>query len=126
MIKYNPKLKTYARKLRTHGTLAEVLLWNQIKGQKNKGYLFYRQKPIDEYIVDFYCHKLKLIIEIDGITHDYKQADDLHRQKKLESLGYSFLRFTDDEVTENLDGILAIIHNWISKFKKKQKEINSL
>ncbi len=65
-IRYNPKLKALARELRKNSTLSEVLLWNHLKGGQMKGYQFMRQKPIDDYIVDFYCSKLTLIIEIDG------------------------------------------------------------
>ncbi len=65
-IHYNPKLKTIARKLRKQGVLSEVLLWDHIKGKKMNGYQFMRQKPVGEYIVDFYCSKLKLVVEIDG------------------------------------------------------------
>ncbi len=64
IIPYNPKLKELAKKLRKQGILSEVLLWNELK-QKKLGYDFHRQKPIDEYIVDFYCEVLDLVIEID-------------------------------------------------------------
>ncbi|MEW6618406.1 MAG: DUF559 domain-containing protein, partial [bacterium] len=63
-IHYNPKLKTYARELRKQGVLSEVLLWKYLRSRKMNGYQFMRQKPIGEYIVDFYCSKLKLVIEI--------------------------------------------------------------
>ena len=62
-ILYNPKSKQRARELRSQGVLSEVLLWTQIKGRKIYGYQFMRQKPIGNYIVDFYCSKLKLVIE---------------------------------------------------------------
>ena len=67
-IYYNPKLKTLSGELRNNSTLSEVLLWNMLKSKKMKGYQFMRQKPTDNYIVDFYCSKLKLVIEIDGDT----------------------------------------------------------
>nr|CBX29982.1 Uncharacterized protein HI0925 [uncultured Desulfobacterium sp.] len=68
-ISYNPKLKALSRKLRKQGVLSEVLLWEQLKGKKMKGFQFMRQKPVGNYIVDFYCSKLKLVIEIDGESH---------------------------------------------------------
>ncbi len=83
-IYYNPKLKEISRKLRKTGNLSEVLLWQHIKGRKIKGYRFARQKPIGNYIVDFYCSKLRLIIEIDGVTHDYKMKED---EKKAGDFG---------------------------------------
>jgi len=63
-------------------TLSEILLWQQIKGKKVLGYDFHRQKPIDEYVVDFYCPELKLVIEIDGDSHDGKEKEDFIRQQK--------------------------------------------
>ena len=94
IIPYNPRLKALARQLRKNSTLAEVLLWKNIKG-KSYGYEFHRQVPIGEYIVDFFCHELNLAIEIDGNTHDYNYENDEQRQKKLESLGITFIRFSD-------------------------------
>ena len=112
-IYYNPKLKALSRELRKNSTLAEVLLWNQLKARKMKGYQFMRQKPIGDYIVDFYCSKLKLVIEIDGESHSGRSREDKIRQRKLESLGLSFLRFYDSDVKGNLDGVLRTIEHWI-------------
>jgi very-short-patch-repair endonuclease len=119
-IYYNNKLKTLSRELRKNSTLSEVLLWNQLKSRKIKGYQFMRQKPISEYIVDFFCSKLKLVIEIDGESHVSKSEADLKRQRKLESLGLSFLRFYDSDVKNNMDGVLKVIHNWIEDFEQKR------
>jgi len=69
IIPYNPKLKLLARGLHNNSTLAEVLLWNQIKSKKLHDYQFLRQKPLDKYIVDFFCYELMLAIEIDGESH---------------------------------------------------------
>jgi len=105
IIPYNPKLKNLARKLRTNSTLSEVLLWQNIKG-KSYGYEFHRQVPINEFIVDFYCHELQLAIEIDGNTHDYNFEADENRQNRLESLGISFVRFCDYDVKRNINDVL--------------------
>ena len=110
---YNPKLKSLSRQLRSNSTLSEVLLWNQLKSRKIRGYQFTRQKPIDEYIVDFYCSKLKLVIEIDGESHSEKAEVDLIRQKKLESMGLSVLRFYDWDVKKNMEGVVSVIEKWI-------------
>ena len=96
-LQYNKHNKQLSRNLRNHSTLAEVLLWNELKAGKIKGYKFNRQKPLLKYIVDFYCKKLNLIIEIDGETHIGKEQEDRERQEKLEGLGLSFLRFEDIE-----------------------------
>ena len=97
-IYYNPALKELARQLRNNSTLSEVLLWNELKNGKLKSYDFHRQKPIDNYIVDFFCYGLKLIIEIDGESHNQKYEEDKIRQKKLESFELTVLRFDDLEV----------------------------
>jgi very-short-patch-repair endonuclease len=114
-IYYNPKLKAKSRELRNNSTLAEVLLWNQLKARKMRGYQFMRQKPIDNYIVDFFCSKLKLMIEIDGESHTTKQEYDLKRRQELEALGLSFLRFYDRDVKQNMSGVLQAIDLWIDK-----------
>ena len=76
-----------------------------------------RQKPIGNYIVDFYCSKLLLVIEIDGKSHVHKSQEDMKRQKELEALGLSFLRFYDSDVKKNLDGVLKSIRYWIDNFE---------
>ena len=118
-IYYNPKLIVLSRELRKRGTLSEVLLWNVAKDKKIKGYQFMRQKPIGDYIVDFFCSKLKLVIEIDGISHNDKSESDQIRQQELESLGLSVLRFYEWDVKENIHAVVQVIEDWIEKFEKK-------
>ena len=115
IIPYNPKLKELARKLRKNMTLSEILLWGQLKQKKMLGFDFDRQKPVDEYIVDFYCKDLMLAIEIDGGSHDFEEVyeNDVIRQKRLESLAVRFLRFHDLDVKKNLNGVLRVIEHWI-------------
>ena len=120
---YNPKLKSLSRNLRNSSTLSEVLLWNQLKSRKVKGYQFMRQKPIDEYIVDFYCSKLRLVIEIDGDSHSEKAEADLIRQKKLESMGLSVLRFYDRDVKTNIEGVVSTIEKWINDNPKSHNPL---
>ena len=115
IIPYNPKLTQIARNLRNNSTLSEVLLWQQLKGKQMMGYDFHRQKPIDQFIVDFYCSELMLAIEIDGQSHDYRVAYDYERQAYLESLGVKFLRFDDVDVKQNLDGVVLVIRDWIER-----------
>jgi len=115
IIPYNPKLKALSRKLRSNSTLAEVLLWNQLKNRQVHGYRFLRQRPIDNFIVDFFCHELMLVIEIDGQTHDHRIAEDATRQRRLELLGITVLRFLDIDVKRNLAGVMTSIDTWIGK-----------
>jgi len=105
-IYYNPKLKQLARNLRNNSTFAEVLLWNHLKARKMKGYQFMRQKPIGNFIADFFCSKLKLIIEVDGDSHRFKITEDVERQNWLENLGLTELRFNDSEVKNDIDNVL--------------------
>jgi very-short-patch-repair endonuclease len=112
IIPYNPKLKQFARQLRKNSTLSEVLLWKLIKG-KSLGYEFHRQVPLDEYIVDFYCHELVLAIEVDGNSHEYKYEQDLSRQGKLEELGVTFIRFNDADVKRDIDSVIRAIQEKI-------------
>jgi very-short-patch-repair endonuclease len=113
IIPYNPDLKELARDLRKNMTLSEVLLWNQLKQKNMLGYDFDRQRPIDNYIVDFYCKELSLAIEIDGSTHIYRDEEDEISQKNLEKLGIRFLRFDDIEVKKNILNVLRVIEDWI-------------
>lgn len=122
IIPYNPKLKEVARQLRSNSTLAEVLLWLELKGHQMKGYDFHRQKPIDNYIVDFFCHELMLAIEVDGESHTWEKAganEDI-RQSAIEAFGISFLRFDDKEVKQNMRFVLNAIHDWIVDFEARK------
>jgi very-short-patch-repair endonuclease len=116
IIPYNPKLKQFARELRKNSTLSEILLWQQIK-EKSLGYQFHRQIPIDEYIVDFYCHELMLAIEIDGNSHNDKFNYDERRQIKLQSFGVSFIRFDDLNVKKNISGVIRALLNKIAEIE---------
>jgi len=112
---YNNNLKLLARNLRNSSTLSEVLLWNCLRKKKLLGYKFLRQKPIGNYIVDFYCTKLLLVIEIDGFTHDNKYEYDINRQKYLENIGLVVLRFRDEDVKNNLFGVIKAIEKWVNE-----------
>jgi very-short-patch-repair endonuclease len=83
-VQYNPKLKQLARQLRNNSTKAEIVLWQHLKGNKMMGHDFHRQKPIDNFIADFYCNSLKLIIEVDGYSHDIDEVyqNDLKKEEK--------------------------------------------
>jgi very-short-patch-repair endonuclease len=116
IIPYNPALKEKARYLRNNSTLSEVLLWKHLKGKQMCGFDFHRQKPLDNYIVDFFCNELMLAIEIDGDSHIGKEKYDEIRQKRLEGLGIKFLRFADMDVKKNMNGVIETIENWIEQY----------
>ena len=111
VIKYNPKLKELARQLRQNATKAEVILWQRLKRDQMHGYDFHRQKPIDEYIVDFFCNKLRLAIEVDGHSHRILEVweKDVAKEKRLNELGIHVLRFSDDQVLHDMENVLLVI-----------------
>jgi very-short-patch-repair endonuclease len=110
---YNPALKEKARELRNNSTSSEILLWTFLKGRQLRGFDFHRQKPVDEYIVDFFCNELMLAVEIDGVSHIGKEQYDTKRQNRLEILGVRFLRFKDEDVFYNCDYVVKEIEKWI-------------
>jgi very-short-patch-repair endonuclease len=115
-IHYNLKLTELARNLRNNMTFAEKTMWRELKGNKFAGYDFHRQKPIGNYIADFYCSKLKLVIEVDGITHtdENVKQNDRNKDEYFASLGLHILRFTDDEVIGNWDLIIKKLLSFIA------------
>ena len=115
IIPYNPKLKKYARKLRKDSTFTEILLWNNLKRGQVKGYDFDRQRPIDNYIVDFYCKDLRLAIEVDGESHYKNEERDEKKDKHLKELGVTVLRFDDMEVRHQLEKVVKKIEEWIDE-----------
>ncbi len=118
IIPYNPKLKEYARKLRNNSTYTEVQLWNYMKKKQLRGYDIDRQKPIDNYIVDFYCKDLMLAIEIDGESHYGNTDKDKKKDKRLNELGVTVLRFDDLDIIYKLDKVLEKIEEWIDANEK--------
>ena len=117
---YNPKLKEFARQLRNNPTKAEHELWQYLKGDK-LGYDFHRQKSVGNYIADFYCHDLHLVIEVDGITHDdiSVQIKDAKKEEYLLGKNISILRFTDEEVFFEIGKVINQIQEYILEFIKK-------
>ena len=122
----NPKLKEYAVEMRKNMTDEEKKVWYQIlKGHVPK---FHRQRVIGNYIVDFFCPKLKLVIEIDGYQHFYKENKeyDNKRTEYLESLGFYVLRFENTEVNKDIENIRHIINTVCDALGKGCKNYDSL
>jgi very-short-patch-repair endonuclease len=126
-VPYNKDLKNFSRVLRNNSTLSEVLLWNKLKSAQMFGYTFNRQKPLDNYIVDFYCKPLNLVIEIDGNSHQMPDAylKDEKRQLILEQYNLSFLRFDDIDVKHEMEHVLRIIENFILDAEEKDPTLKS-
>ncbi|MBI2088980.1 MAG: DUF559 domain-containing protein [Deltaproteobacteria bacterium] len=111
MLRYDKHLKEYSRRLRKEMTDAEKLLWSKIRGKQLKGFQVYRQKPLGRFVVDFYCPKANLVIELDGGQHytEEMRTRDGSRDRYLVSVGLRVLRFSDREVFENLTAVLEKI-----------------
>lgn len=124
IIPYSPKLKELAKKLRQNMTYSEVMLWNELKNGKMLGYDFDRQRPIGNFIVDFYCKDLKLALEVDGITHEDEKVilKDEIRQVELEAIGIAFLRFNALLVVNKVESVLKEIEKWIYDYEEKNGE----
>lgn len=105
--KASPLIFEMARELRCQQTLAETILWGYLK-TKPSGYKFRRQHPIGIYIVDFYCHKLKLVIEVDGSIHNLKEVKehDIERQVAIEGNNIKLIRFTNADILNNLEVVI--------------------
>lgn len=107
----SPLIHARARDLRKSMTPAEKILWEKLKGKSIEGYKFRRQHPISNYIVDFYFHSAKLVIELDGSIHDLSEQKeyDSGRQYELQELGLKVLRFKNEEVIKSLEKVLSKI-----------------
>jgi len=117
IIPYHPKLKLLARELRKNSTLAEIILWKAIK-QRALGVQFHRQVPILNFIVDFYCHELKLVIEIDGNSHEQLYTEDLERQKAIEKYRVEFIRFSDAEIKKDIFSVSLALDEKVKQLSK--------
>ena len=108
---YNKNLKNFARENRVDGTIGEATLWKLVLKAKQTGYQFNRQFPVGNYIVDFICRNLKLIIEIDGSSHSFSEVSikDAEKQAFLEKKGYHILRFTENDVVKDLGKVTDIV-----------------
>jgi very-short-patch-repair endonuclease len=117
MVKHNPpqntklnvKLRPIARRMRHEPTQSEALLWERLRDRRLCGYRFHRQHVIDRFIVDFYCSKAALIIEVDGPVHQKQVEADLEREQVLTGLGYHIIRFSNAQVLEQIENVLQHI-----------------
>ena len=106
--RYGRKLH-YARQLRKHMTVAEKKLWSALRNHNLGNLKFRRQVPLSEYIVDFLCHERKLVVEVDGSSHETQKEYDEEREQALRSEGYTIIRFTNEEVLNNFHIVLGEI-----------------
>ena len=119
-IHYEPYLKEFARQLRNNATKSEIRLWQYLKRDRLHGYDFHRQKPIDRFIVDFFCNKLRLAIECDGYSHQIVEViqKDTIKTKRLNQLGIHVLRFSDWQILNDTENVIRAIEYYIIEFEK--------
>jgi len=106
-----------AESLRKTETYPEKVLWEALRNKRLDGLKFRRQHPINRFIVDFYCHEYKLVVEIDGSIHDDKDVKekDIYRENELKNYGLKIVRFTNQEVTKNINQVLNAIRTFIKE-----------
>jgi len=114
-VRYWNDLTFMAKKNRKNPTEAEDKMWNDFLSRDKTGFRFVRQKPIHRFILDFYCSKLNLAIEIDGDSHNKKKDNDFERDRFLYQIGITTIRFTNEEVLNNPDYINNILNPFLSK-----------
>ena len=109
---YNPRLKEFSRSMRGYGEKSEAMLWKRLKA-KQTGFAFNRQKPILNYIADFYCKELGLVVEIDGASHFSHEAyeKDQERDRQMRAIGLEIIRVIDGDVRKDADAVAAFIGN---------------
>ncbi|MBT98420.1 MAG: hypothetical protein CL902_07320 [Dehalococcoidia bacterium] len=110
-IEYKSVLKPISRTLRVEMTEYERLLWSRLRRKQLNGVQFYRQKPIGSYIVDFYAPAVRLVVEVDGTQHQGQihAQNDAHRDESLKSQGLRVLRFTNQQVRQELDSVVGVV-----------------
>ncbi len=118
---YNKKLQPFANNLRQNMTKAEACLWKYaLSNRQMMGFQFRRQRPILKYIADFACLDLKLVIEVDGYSHQLEEVHlrDIEKDKALQSIGYSILRFSDNEILNHIQSVKEMIVNTIEEIQQ--------
>ena len=115
---HNEDLHARARVLRKQSTMGEILLWKHLR-RRQLGVQFHRQVPILNYIVDFYCHELELVVEVDGATHRLPDAGirDEIRQREIEQAGITVLRFDDRDVRRDPAAVAESLWKWIEEHR---------
>lgn len=121
---YNKNLKEFARNLRNNSTLAEVIMWDKILKRKQlRGYAFLRQRPVGNYIVDFFSKELKLIIELDGEIHKFQKSKDKKREEELMQLGFSVIRFDNEDILNAIANVKRTLEDFVDDFERLKNKI---
>ncbi len=115
------KLKLASWRMRDDPTWAEKVLWEELRLKRLDGFKFRQQHVIEKYIADFYCHQAKLVIEVNGSSHDHRKAEDFHRDQFLQGLGLSVLRVTNEDVFNRMDVVKEKIRALLPYAQKGQQ-----
>ncbi|MGV7122516.1 endonuclease domain-containing protein [Sphingopyxis sp. 550A] len=107
--RFRPRETLKAQRLRRETTPAERILWRAISRRQLEGWKFSRQMPIGPYVADFLCREARLVVELDGISHDARQEEDRRRDGYMRRQGYQTARFANADVFTNLEGVLMTI-----------------
>ena len=120
---YNPRLKGFSRDMRNYGEKAEAMLWKRLKARPT-GFAFNRQKPILNYIADFYCKELNLVVEIDGAAHFTHEArlKDMERDRQMQVLGLEIVRVLDGDVRKDADNVARYIEERCKEIQSRMRE----
>ena len=118
-VRYRDSLTLMSQRNRAKPTKAEKIIWDEVLSRDKTGYRFLRQKPISRFIVDFYCSKLSLAIEIDGESHIKKKSRDENRDKFLKQIGITTIRFTNKEILGNIGLVKKKINDLIPLLSKR-------
>ncbi len=120
---YNPRLKGFSREMRGYGEKSEAMLWKRLKARQT-GFAFNRQKPILNYIADFYCKELWLVVEIDGASHFSKEAQlkDAERDRQMQAIGLEIVRVLDSDVRKDADEVARYIREQCELIRNKMRE----
>jgi very-short-patch-repair endonuclease len=116
ILPYTKNARELSKKLRKKMTGCELIFWNATKNSQ-LGIVMRRQMPILDYVVDFYIKEIGLVIEIDGSSHDNKELEDVIRQGRIEKLGVTFIRFSNEQLKYNLSKVLEKLNKKIKEMK---------
>lgn len=111
-IPYTPEARALSKTLRKNMTAAEKVFWEKVR-KKQVGIQVFRQFPILDYVVDFYIKEIGLAIEIDGTSHQNRILEDSHRQERIEKLGIQFIRFTNEQILQEIDSVVKEVQDTI-------------
>jgi len=119
IIPYNTSLKQLARQLRNNSTPGKIKLWQELRNKQFHGYDFHRQKPLLNYIVDFYCAELELVIEWDGRYHEGISENDFERDSDLASYNLTVVRFSEVDVMNDMLNVLRTVEAYLEEYNSR-------